>query len=148
MYVQAPPTQPFRNISLCALAADAFQAMWHAPDGREALAAVFRYLALARGPVTLQDLTATVMGLVDDEAREVVVTEAQREIERWLAQGEAKGRAAGRAEALVAIFAARGLTLSDDLRVRILGCTDIATLDRWIVRAAAASSARDALSEA
>jgi predicted transposase YdaD len=131
--------------------ADAFQAMWRAPDGREALATVFRYLALARGPVTLQDLTGTFMGLVDEEAREVVMTEAQMEIERWLAQGEAKGeakgRAVGRAEALVAMLTARGLPLSEDLRARILGCTDIATLDRWIVRAATASSAADALSE-
>jgi predicted transposase YdaD len=132
--------------------ADAFREMWHAPDGREALAAVFRYLALARGPVTLQDLTGTFMGLVDKEAREVVMTEAQREIDQWLAEGEArgeaKGRAAGRAEALVAIFAARGLPLSEHLRERILRCTDIATLDRWIVRATTASSAAEALAEA
>jgi hypothetical protein len=128
--------------------AKAFQAMWHAPDGREALAAVFRYLSLARGPETLQDLTATLMGLVDEEAREVLMTAAQMEIDRWLAQGEARGEAKGRARALFSVLAARGLPLSEDLRARVLGCTDIALLDRWIARAVTASSAAEALAEA
>jgi hypothetical protein len=62
--------------------------------------------------------------------------EAEREV-----QGEARGRAAGKAEALLAICAARDLALTDGERARILGCADLATLDRWIRRAAGASEA-------
>jgi hypothetical protein len=119
------------------------QAMWHGPDGKRALVSVFRYVALAREPVTLQDLGSYLIATVGEEAREVVMTEGQRMIDEWRAEGEARGRA----KALLAVFAARGLSVSEPLRERIMGCTDIATLDKWIMRGATALSAAEAISE-
>ena len=57
------------------------------------------------------------------------------------AKGEARGKALGKAEGILAVLAARGLLVSDALRERILGCTEVATLDVWIRRAVVASSA-------
>ena len=69
----------------------------------------------------------------------------------YLAQGEAKGKAEGKAEgkasAVLAVFAARGLTVDDATRSRILTTTDLVLLDRWIARAATLSSVRDVLAE-
>ncbi|MGK4006935.1 hypothetical protein WMF31_30210 [Sorangium sp. So ce1036] len=61
------------------------------------------------------------------------------------AEGEAKGRAEGRQEALMTLLRARGLSPSQDDEARIRACTDPARLDRWIARAATATSVREAL---
>jgi hypothetical protein len=55
----------------------------------------------------------------------------------------AEGKAEGKAEAIVAILTARGIPLDDARRARITGCSDAATLDRWLVRAISASSVED-----
>ena len=64
-----------------------------------------------------------------------------------VAKGVAKGAAEGRAEAILEIFAARGLPVSESIRARVLGCTDIETLQHWQVRALVASSAAAAVRE-
>ncbi|XXT21884.1 hypothetical protein WME94_10020 [Sorangium sp. So ce429] len=61
------------------------------------------------------------------------------------AEGEAKGRAEGRQEALITLLRARGLAPSPDDEARIRGCADAAKLDRWIARAATATTVREAL---
>jgi hypothetical protein len=66
---------------------------------------------------------------------------------KYVAEGEAKGRAEGRAEALLTILSSRGIEVADDLRTRILACADLATLDRWLARAATAESADEVLDE-
>ena len=70
------------------------------------------------------------------------MTEGERLIQqgelRGLEKGEAKGRAEGRAASVLAVLAARGMAVSGDQRKRIESCSDIPTLDRWIVRAATA----------
>ena len=60
---------------------------------------------------------------------------------RYVAQGEAKGRA----EALLAVLAARGLDPSQQQESTIRRCTDVQMLDRWIVRAVTADSVGDVL---
>jgi hypothetical protein len=69
---------------------------------------------------------------------------------RGRAEGEAKGKAEGKAEgkqdALLMLLRARGIALSPDDEARVRACTDAAKLDRWIERAATASSVRDVLS--
>jgi hypothetical protein len=55
--------------------------------------------------------------------------------------GKAQGVAEGKATAIVAVLKARGVAVSDEVRARILGCGDDATLDRWIALAAVAGSA-------
>jgi hypothetical protein len=66
---------------------------------------------------------------------------------RGRAEGEAKGRAEGRAEALLAVLKARGMRVHAKARKRILGCTDPEQLERWLVRAATASSLREVFTE-
>ena len=55
-------------------------------------------------------------------------------------KGRAEGEARGRAEGVLRVLAARGLEVSDELSARILACTDLHTLDRWITRAAVEKS--------
>jgi hypothetical protein len=74
---------------------------------------------------------------------------------RYVAQGRAEGRVEGRAEgrvegragAVLAVLAARHIHVPDDMRTRIAGCADLAILDRWLSRAANASSLADVMDE-
>jgi hypothetical protein len=62
---------------------------------------------------------------------------------RYFDQGEAKGEAKGEARAVLAVLDARGIEVPDELRERIVGCTDLEQLDTWVRRAATASTAQD-----
>jgi hypothetical protein len=76
-------------------------------------------------------------------------SEAQRQnFERGRAEGEAKGRAEGEAAALLKIVTRRGLTLTVEQRRRIMGCTDVAMLERWLDRALSVSSVAELLAAA
>ena len=70
---------------------------------------------------------------------------------RYVAQGRAEGReageAAGRAHALLAVLAARGLEVPEEVRARIVGCPDLARLDSWLARAVTARSAAEVVRE-
>jgi len=86
------------------------------------------------------------------EAYERVRDEIQQVIEiaaaRWAegkAEGVTEGAVKAKVAAILAVLAARGLPVSDDVRARIEACKDAATLDRWIVRAATAASADEIL---
>lgn len=57
------------------------------------------------------------------------------------AEGEAKGKAEGKAEAILAILAARDITVTGAIRKKILGCRSVETLDLWLRRAMEASTA-------
>src|SRR5262245_57956992 len=57
------------------------------------------------------------------------------------AAGKAQGEAIGQAKAVLGFLAARGLPVPDAIRDRVLGCTDLATLDRLVRRAVTAASA-------
>jgi hypothetical protein len=63
------------------------------------------------------------------------------------AEGEAKGKAEGKAEAILAVLAARGLSISEAVREKVLGCRDLPTLERWLVKAATAKSAAQAVAQ-
>ncbi len=79
-----------------------------------------------------------------EELMEKGTYEFQSEFARkYLAKGEARGRA----EALVTLLAARGITVETEVRDRILACRDIPTLDRWVALAASATSAADVLDD-
>jgi flagellar biosynthesis/type III secretory pathway protein FliH len=65
----------------------------HAPNGREALWTLFRYIAAVADDSIAQTLTAAL------EAAEAEVKDALMTIaEKWKAEGEAKGRAEGEAK--------------------------------------------------
>ncbi|HEX2686141.1 MAG TPA: hypothetical protein VHN14_05965 [Kofleriaceae bacterium] len=56
------------------------------------------------------------------------------------AKGEARGEAKGEAKALLLILRRRGMAMTDDQQRRIVTCTDLATVDRWLDRAFSVAS--------
>jgi hypothetical protein len=57
------------------------------------------------------------------------------------AAGRAEGEAHGEARSVLKVLAARGINVSDGQQERILACTDLAVLDRWIEKAVTVTSA-------
>ncbi|WP_394838354.1 hypothetical protein LVJ94_15750 [Pendulispora rubella] len=66
---------------------------------------------------------------------------------RQIADAQALGEAKGEARAVLTVLSARKLAVSEELRAKILACTDLAVLERWIERAATASSTEDVVQE-
>ena len=62
-----------------------------------------------------------------------------------LARKEAhdEGKTAGKAEAILTVLAARGLTVDASIRACILACSDAALLERWLARAVTAAAATE-----
>lgn len=58
-----------------------------------------------------------------------------------LAEGEAKGEVKGKAEAVLAVLAARGIELTAEQKHRVQCSTSQANLDKWLHQAATAQSA-------
>lgn len=61
------------------------------------------------------------------------------------AEGKAEGRAEGEATALLAVLAARGVSVSEEQSATIRDCRDFALLETWLRRAISASSCEDVL---
>lgn len=59
------------------------------------------------------------------------------------AAGRTEGKAEGKAEGVLQVLDARGIAVSEEQKARILACTDIAVLDRWIRRAVSVSSTEE-----
>ncbi|MFI8001924.1 hypothetical protein [Streptomyces sp. NPDC086010] len=55
----------------------------------------------------------------------------------------AEGKTEGKADAVVQVLEQRGIAGSGEVGARIRGCTDITTLDRYLVLALSASSAAE-----
>ena len=74
-----------------------------------------------------------------------IVREEGREQGRnqGLADGRKQGLLDGRRASVLTLADARGLALTPAQRRRVVECADIVTLDRWLVEAAAATSAGD-----
>jgi hypothetical protein len=79
------------------------------------------------------------------EARGRAEGEARGEA-KGRAAGEAEGRAAGVAEAILKVLAARGVAVGGEQREAIVRCRDLEQLERWLLRAALASSTDEVLS--
>jgi hypothetical protein len=60
-------------------------------------------------------------------------------------EGEAEGEAKGKAEALLMFLKRRGLAITDDQEHRIVTCTDLAIIDRWLDRAFSVASVEELL---
>jgi predicted transposase/invertase (TIGR01784 family) len=84
--------------------------------------------------------TAREQGIAEGEARGRAEGEARGRAEGE-ARGRAEGEARGRAAAILAVLAARQLTVSKEQHARISECTDLAVLDQWLLRAATVSDA-------
>jgi hypothetical protein len=64
------------------------------------------------------------------------LTEAERQaFAKAAAEGEARGEAKAKAEAILKILTKRGVSITEAHRQRVLGCSDLAALDRWFDRA-------------
>jgi hypothetical protein len=94
--------------------------------------------------------TEFVLGVLDRAAREMLEIEMDLSDEfiselfgGKIARAEAKAEARGEARAVLEVLSARGLPTSDAVRTRILGCTDLTTLTRWVRRAVTAATADD-----
>ncbi|APR77248.1 Hypothetical protein A7982_02595 [Minicystis rosea] len=98
------------------------------------------------------DQLDAILGMVNDalrahlETRIMVHREYRSELFRGIykkgeAEGKAEGEAKGKAESILAVLAARGIPVSETIRQRILGCTDLATLDAWLPRAVVVATA-------
>jgi hypothetical protein len=61
------------------------------------------------------------------------------------AQAEARGEARGKAEALLLVLEIREITVPDQVRERVLACTDTVQLDEWVRRATTADSIADVI---
>ena len=89
-----------------------------------------------------------------DEIRQVLEIAAARWAEglaegeiKGFARGETAGVVKGKVAAILAVVAARGIPVGHEIRARIEACTDVETLDRWLVRAVTAASAEEIFSE-
>lgn len=97
--------------------------------------------------MALEQLDA-ILGMVDEalrarlENRIMEHREYRSELFRGIyKKGEAEGKAEGKAEDILTVLLARGIPVSETIRARILGCSDLDTLDAWLRRAAVASTA-------
>ncbi len=73
-------------------------------------------------------------------------SEAQRRnFERGRAEGKAQGAAAALLKVLLRILMRRGLTLGAEQKRRIIECTDLAMLERWLDRSLSVSSVDELL---
>jgi hypothetical protein len=61
-------------------------------------------------------------------------------------KGIREGELKGKRDALLRLLTRAGIALSEDDRVRIQACTDVATLDRWVDNVLVAKTAADVLS--
>jgi hypothetical protein len=61
------------------------------------------------------------------------------------AEGKAKGEAEGKAKALLMFLKRNGLAITSEQQHRIITCTDLATLDRWLDRAFSVTSVDELL---
>lgn len=74
----------------------------------------------------------------------LTMTAAESLIMRGKAQGKAEGVAAGKAEGkaddILLVLRTRGLAVPEEVRARVLACSDLDTLSTWLERAVTAAS--------
>jgi hypothetical protein len=68
---------------------------------------------------------------------------ARRYFSQGEAEGEARGEARGEAKAVLAVLDAREINVPDEIRTKIINCTDLDQLGVWIRRAATAHTIED-----
>lgn len=121
-----------------------------APNGREALLVLLRYIALVSDEMHLEKIRVTLEGRAPAAERLTMTTIA----EHWRAEGKAEGRLEGKlegkleskVESVLLLLDGRRIPVDEAQRSRIAACTDAETLDQWLLRAATAATA-DALFE-
>jgi predicted transposase YdaD len=127
------------------------------PEGTEHLGVLIRYLLWVGNPVAREATGRVINSVLGEQRAEELMRgwgeelfergrergrEEGREegLARGLEQGLAQGVTQGRAEDILRILTARGVPVDEAARQRILGCTDMATLDRWFDKALQATA--------
>ncbi|WP_394821197.1 hypothetical protein [Pendulispora albinea] len=78
--------------------------------------------------------------LMAEDIAEATEKGMEKGIEKGMEKGMEKGQATGQAKAVVAVLEARQIHVPDDARDRILACSDLAVLERWVRRAVTVAS--------
>ena len=125
-------------------------AMAHGTD-KDASAVALAALAAAAGlddsrAVLYSDLILLSLGEAARTALEELMNSGRYEYQsdfakKHQAYGRAEGKAEGKAEGVLKVMEARHIAISDEQKQRILNCTDLALLDRWLAQSVSVSSA-------
>ena len=99
-----------------------------APNGREALWTIFRYIALVADDTVVGTLSKA-LDAAQPEVKDALMTLA----EKWQAEGEARGRSKEKAETLRKLLTLKFGELTEPVVHRIATASD-AELDRWVER--------------
>jgi hypothetical protein len=95
--------------------------------------------------VGLEHVLGSKLGATPEEEEFVVMVQGTFTEARRIGRDE--GRAEGEARALLAVLRARGISVPDAARERILAQKDPEHLERWVERAAVAASVADVINE-
>ena len=112
----------------------ALESLAESSRGKDLLTTLLRYVAKASRDLHLSEFRAILQGQAPT-AEAVTMTIAE--------QLHAEGRAVGKADSVLVLLRAHGLLVTPDVQRRIESCTEAETLERWLVRAATASTAAD-----
>ena len=115
------------------------EAIMSAPNGREAMLVLLRYIALVCKEMHFDRFRATLEKLAPSAGDHAMTTIAEQLRAEGALEGHAKGRLEGKLESILLIVQARKLVVTDEQRARLERCTDPDTLDQWLVRAATVS---------
>jgi hypothetical protein len=66
--------------------------------------------------------------------------------EEMYLEAKSRGKIESRVESILRVLAVQGVPVSDDVRERITGCTDLDTLTTWFDRSLTVSKAEDLFS--
>jgi hypothetical protein len=119
-------------------------------EGFEELSMIVRYLLLV-GDEAARGATVGVLDSVlgAQQKEELMLTVGEKLIEQGRelgrVEGRVEGRVQGRAEDVLRILAARGVSVDERARQRILLCKDLALLDQWFDRALKATQLSEVL---
>jgi Uma2 family endonuclease len=92
------------------------------------------------------DLIGRLNGMVTDLEARAEETQAQlleAEAQSVQAQAQSAQALAALRDGIAALLGARGIPCGDDTRTRLSSCTDVATLQRWLLRATSAGAAEE-----
>lgn len=133
---------PTRLVRTVAHWAEAMAELLRAPNGREALWTIFRYITLVA-----DDSVATTLAAAIPDAKPQVKEALMTLAEKWMAEGEAKGKAEGeakgkaegKAEALRKLLMLKFGPVPESASLRIANASE-ADVDRWLERVLSADS--------
>jgi len=90
------------------------------------------------------DVVLSCLGEAARRALEAMMGSGNYEYQsEFVRRNVARGRAEHAAQAVLAVLETRGLAIPDDVRQRVLASTDVAELDRWLLRAVVVGSAAE-----